>query len=372
MSIGFFTVFLPPFSGDKINLAVTSLLGFLFVQEIIAELMPKSESIPCLAIYVVRALLVSTFNVAACSCIVAVYNLPKERRPPILVRVILVRIIGGVLYGPYAIVWNLMCVQHHRLCFKPRVSNMLRASMARHTNHFVDTNHTFQLWRANRHTRETLSNHLEKLPSGDLSQDHLSQSPSKTFNGTLYPPVTGTTSILWKSQCTILPPFSPSHSDRHKECSPIETVIEELPKATSTTGEVAEFADALDFLDASASNAVFQQSQQEQLQQNHHQQQQEPKDASWNEKEVRQSCHGALTLAPEQEPENASTRTQSVREPNAVSKYIGLGDESWQDVARVMNMINSVAYVVASGNIFIKYFLPILPNTEMHGKCPTD
>ena len=364
VSIGFFTVFLAPFSGDKINLAVTSLLGFLFVQELIAELMPKSESIPCLAIYVVRALLVSTFNVAACSCIVAVYNLPKERRPPIFVRVILVRIIGGVLYGPYAIVWNMMCVQHHRLCFKPRVSNMLRELMARHTNHFVDTNHTFQIWRANRHTRETLSNHLEILPSGDLSQDHLSKSSSKTFNGTLYSPVTGKTSILWKSKCTILPPFSPSHSDSHKECSPIEIVVEELPKATSTTEEVA--------VSAEASNAVSPQSQQEQLQQNHHQQQQEPKDASRNEKEERQSCHGAATLAPQQEPENTSTPTQSVRGLNAISKYIGLGDESWQDVARVMNMINSVAYVVASANIFLKYFVPILPNTEMHGKCPTD
>ena len=179
VSIGFFTVFLPPFSGDKINLAVTSLLGFLFVQEIIAELMPKSESIPCLAIYVERALLVSTFNVAACSCIVAVYNLPKERRPPIFLRVILVRIIGGVLYGLYSIAWNLMCVQHHRLCFKPRVSNMLRELMARHTNQFVDFQ-TFQIWRANRSTREPDTNHHEKLPDG------LSQSPCQTFNGVLY------------------------------------------------------------------------------------------------------------------------------------------------------------------------------------------
>ena len=73
--IGVFTSFLPPFALEKVNLSVTVLLGFLFVQSIIATLVPKSESIPSLANYLLFSLFLSTINVIACSLVVAVCSL---------------------------------------------------------------------------------------------------------------------------------------------------------------------------------------------------------------------------------------------------------------------------------------------------------
>lgn len=96
VAIGFFTVFLPP-TGDKVNLAVTVLLGFLFLQGIIAQQVPKSAITPLLSLYVVCALLISTVNVAASSCVVAVNCLPEESQPPLLVRLIGVRFLGCIL-----------------------------------------------------------------------------------------------------------------------------------------------------------------------------------------------------------------------------------------------------------------------------------
>ena len=62
---GLFVVFLPADSGHRIDLSVTVLLGFTFVQTIIASLLPKTDQIPLLARYVVWALVLSLVSVFA-------------------------------------------------------------------------------------------------------------------------------------------------------------------------------------------------------------------------------------------------------------------------------------------------------------------
>ena len=64
-TIGFFAVFLPPNTSDKINMTVTVLLGFMFLQSLISTLVPKSSSIPRVSHYLLWELLLSAFNIAA-------------------------------------------------------------------------------------------------------------------------------------------------------------------------------------------------------------------------------------------------------------------------------------------------------------------
>ena len=288
-------MFLPPFSGDKINLAVTVLLGFLLVQEIIAELMPKSESIPYLAVYVVYALLVSTFNVAACACIVAVYNLPTDRKPPLFVRILLVRIIGGVLYGSYALVWHTLCLFHHILV--SRGISHLRARRLKKRN---------RLPRTVMETGNTQSARLSEERSSLMLIN--SQVNSHQFIHGL--------SVNCPATATNHPVFSES------DLSLSHSLAFQLHPSASTP-----------------SNGVCRTDAKVQT----------------------------LTLSDAQEkPEEEYS--------HPISKYIGLSAESWQDVARVMNMLNSYAYIGASIWIFDGYFLPILPfskiNFDINGKCP--
>ena len=77
-AMGFFSVFLPSNSGDKINLTITVLLGFFFVQGIIASLVPKAETTPLLAHYVLFALLLSALNLAFSGAVFCIHNIPPK------------------------------------------------------------------------------------------------------------------------------------------------------------------------------------------------------------------------------------------------------------------------------------------------------
>jgi len=76
------------------SLAVTALLGFLFIQTRIANLIPKSESVPYLAIYVLGALLNSVYNLAGLAIVLMVYNKPAEKKVPKLLAFIGIRVLG--------------------------------------------------------------------------------------------------------------------------------------------------------------------------------------------------------------------------------------------------------------------------------------
>ena len=83
-AIGLLTVLLPP-SSDKINLAVTVLLGFFFVQTITGALFPQTDNMPLLAKYTISALLFTGLNLIASLVIFAVSNFEFQGTPPRLV-----------------------------------------------------------------------------------------------------------------------------------------------------------------------------------------------------------------------------------------------------------------------------------------------
>ena len=87
--LGFFTIFLPPTSDAKINMAVTVLLGFLFVQTIISEIFPKTSDNPYLSTYTVLALSFSAINLIGSIVVVASYNLAGKKAAPLIVKIIL-------------------------------------------------------------------------------------------------------------------------------------------------------------------------------------------------------------------------------------------------------------------------------------------
>ncbi len=80
--LGFITVLLPADSSDKLNLAVTVLLGFLFLQTIISGLIPKSAGSPFVSIYLVFSLLLSAYNVVINGIILGISNITKPKFPP--------------------------------------------------------------------------------------------------------------------------------------------------------------------------------------------------------------------------------------------------------------------------------------------------
>lgn len=79
---GLFVVFLPAESGHRIDLSVTVLLGFTFVQTIIASLLPKTDQIPLIARYIVWALALSLLSVFANVCLFGLATrYPPAARP---------------------------------------------------------------------------------------------------------------------------------------------------------------------------------------------------------------------------------------------------------------------------------------------------
>ena len=81
-------MFLPARSEARLNLAVTVLLGFIFIQTIVAGLMPKSNDWPFISKYVISSLVLSVFNLAACAVCVGIASLdrPENANPPLFLR----------------------------------------------------------------------------------------------------------------------------------------------------------------------------------------------------------------------------------------------------------------------------------------------
>ena len=130
--VSVFSVALP--TEEKLNLAVTVLLGFLLMQTLVANLVPKSESPypptvlvhvlvysysyalfystplvmharrPRLATYILGALLLSAFNVATSALVIFVASLHERRCPmPALVRRLVLDLLGRALYRPFLV-----------------------------------------------------------------------------------------------------------------------------------------------------------------------------------------------------------------------------------------------------------------------------
>ena len=95
--VGLFTVVLPANSSDKINLAVTVLLSFFFLQGIVATLIPKSENAPLLAHYIIFELLLSALNLSFASIVVSIHNISKDVHMPKVIYFLGIRVLGPML-----------------------------------------------------------------------------------------------------------------------------------------------------------------------------------------------------------------------------------------------------------------------------------
>lgn len=79
---GLFTVLLPGTSDARLNLAVTVLLGFIFVQTITASVMPTSDDNPYISQYVIGSLVLSVCNLAGCAVCSSIASFPQHKAPP--------------------------------------------------------------------------------------------------------------------------------------------------------------------------------------------------------------------------------------------------------------------------------------------------
>lgn len=81
------TVFLPPEKSDaRLNPTITVLLGFIFVQTIIASNGPKSEHLPIISIFTELTLILSLINLTFCAICEGLGAIPDDRPMPRFVR----------------------------------------------------------------------------------------------------------------------------------------------------------------------------------------------------------------------------------------------------------------------------------------------
>ena len=92
--IGIFTVLLPHESAEKLNLSTSVLLGFLFLQTIIASLIPKTAILPNIATYCIFAILLSSYMVIFSSLVLSVGQIPALKNPPRWICFLVIKIFG--------------------------------------------------------------------------------------------------------------------------------------------------------------------------------------------------------------------------------------------------------------------------------------
>lgn len=337
------------FAGEKINLAVTVLLGFLFVQEIIADLIPKSENVPYLAVYVVFALLVSTFNVAACACIVAVYNLPQEQIPPFFVRLIcarLGRMFDGII-GFLCLLGNLFCAPHHtlrKIYSKLSVGNSITSSNNQSQSKSPAQERTSLVFCNKQLVTETVLGPADDRNENDFGdvEGHF-EDKAYGFRNSAEPYVglISDAPLAQYDHDDLLGSASPTPISSHKRNA------RDRKKVSCAGGSGAKAL--MSILDMSSFDGV-------------------PVGADG----IIRGDAAVQTLPGEQKQIAKSSTTASNNE--GTERKEGSNKDNWQEVARVMNVLNSIAYAIATAYIFYTYFVPILPlsktNFDINGKCP--
>ena len=92
--LSFFAGLLQSDSGERLNLAVTVMLGFLFIQSGIAQFSPSSDHTPKIAFYVLGNTILAAFNVIASAVLMWIYSFSSP--VPSLLEFIFVRILGRI------------------------------------------------------------------------------------------------------------------------------------------------------------------------------------------------------------------------------------------------------------------------------------
>ena len=92
---GFISIFIPSDSSDRINLGVTVLLGFIFMQSLMAALVPKVAKAPYFADYVLHSMLVSGVNMVFTVIVIGIHQFNSD--PPKIVKVLGISVLGVIV-----------------------------------------------------------------------------------------------------------------------------------------------------------------------------------------------------------------------------------------------------------------------------------
>ena len=104
--LGVFVVFLAPDSGDKLNFAIEILLGYVFLQSVIAEIMPKTGGMPTIGVYLIISLLLSAVNVGLITIMMKIYNLDSSNQPPFWAKFLVLEMMGFIVCSKHSICYR--------------------------------------------------------------------------------------------------------------------------------------------------------------------------------------------------------------------------------------------------------------------------
>ena len=109
--LGFFTIFFPATAGDRLNFSITILLGFIFLQSVITDCLPKSAGMTKIGIYLVNSLILSAFNVAMVPTMMKLYNIKRKKRPPAWLLFLAVDVVGIIVLSKFSI-WGKLRIRN--------------------------------------------------------------------------------------------------------------------------------------------------------------------------------------------------------------------------------------------------------------------
>lgn len=385
-------------------MAVTVLLGFLFVQEIVAELMPKSESIPFLAVYVVFSLVLATCNVAACTLIVAISNISPTIPPPLILRILVVRVFGYLIFGSYFILWQLFCWLLHVCSQFPLSIHRAFSSLIRRCcscwkkapPQLIPSADSTSTATALKSVKSTCNNDKNNVEVPLLVPETL---PVPSQKSSLVPTASSVTisessnaTSVRRGNCTRPesrippqpPPRSSSYPPRSPPAAPFPVSFSEAPPSPNPQSPLPlslfhvvgssisrTWAEGLD-------DTKIVRKRLEAKKTGRNVKGMSPK-LSYAKAPFDEHVDKKFLEQLRKKKQHKNARQQEERHTRGEGKQsfshmIGLGAENWQDVARVMNMANSLLYIGASAYIFYEYFIPIFPfskfNHDINGECP--
>ena len=93
--VGLISVLLPSESSDRINMSITVLLGYIFIQSLMAALIPKVPKAPYVADYVLEAMVLSALNTVLSVIVIAIHNLKSE--PPHIIKILGINVLGVIV-----------------------------------------------------------------------------------------------------------------------------------------------------------------------------------------------------------------------------------------------------------------------------------
>ena len=101
--LGVFLIFLPPGSEIKLNYSIALLIGFIFLQSIIAQIIPRSAGMPQILVYLVKSLILAASNVGIAAIIMKLRMITCPKVPPRWLTFLTFQLIGVLVCSKHSI-----------------------------------------------------------------------------------------------------------------------------------------------------------------------------------------------------------------------------------------------------------------------------